>query len=160
MGSLMEQFKRLLEQLDIGGHWLGHLALRLILAKEFWDAGMEKINGVNWFFDIQQRFPFPFNLLSPEISWNLATYIEIIGPLALVLGLGTRFFALALAILTLVAISAVHAGSGYTISAGGWKLPLIYLAMLLPLILSGPGKLSVDHWLRLRFLRSERRLWS
>jgi putative oxidoreductase len=156
----MERIKRLLEQLDNGGLWLGHLTLRLILAKEFWDAGIEKINGANWFFDIQQNFPFPFSLLPPEISWNLATLFEIVGPLALLLGLGTRFFALALAILTLVAISAVHAGQGYTIAAGGWKLPLIYLAMLLPLILSGPGKLSVDHWLRLRFLRGERRLWS
>jgi putative oxidoreductase len=59
-----------------------------------------------------------------------------------------------------VAIASVHAGHGYTISEGGWKLPLIYLVMFLPLILSGPGKLSVDHWLRERHLKAERRLWS
>ena len=63
-------------------------------------------------------------------------------------------------LLTLVAIAAVHAGHGYTISEGGWKLPLIYLVMLLPLILSGPGRLSLDHWLRRRFLQVQRRLWS
>jgi putative oxidoreductase len=59
-----------------------------------------------------------------------------------------------------VAIAAVHAGHGYTIAEGGWKLPLIYLVMFLPLILSGPGKLSLDHWLRGHYLKAERRLWS
>ncbi len=160
MQHLMLKLKTLLDVFDVTGYWIGPLVLRLILAKEFWDAGVEKLNGTNWFIDIQTQFPFPFNLFSPEFSWHLATGFEIVGPLALVLGLGTRFFAFSLSILTMVAIAAVHAGHGYTISAGGWKLPLIYLAMLLPLILSGPGKLSIDHWLRQHFLKIERRLWS
>ncbi len=160
MQHLMLKLKTLLDAFDVAGYWIGPLLLRLILAKEFWDAGIEKLNGSNWFIDIQTQFPFPFNLFSPEFSWHLATGFEIVGALALVLGLGTRFFAFSLSILTLVAIAAVHAGHGYTISAGGWKLPLIYLAMLLPLILSGPGKLSIDHWLRQHFLKIERRLWS
>jgi putative oxidoreductase len=155
----MDQLKSLLDRLDAAGVWLAPLLLRLILAKEFWDAGIGKLNGHNWFIDIQHQFPFPFSVLPPEISWHLASGLEILGALALLLGLGTRFFALALAFLTLVAIATVHAG-GYTLGAGGWKLPLIYLAMLLPLILSGPGKLSVDHWLRPHFLKTQRRLWS
>jgi len=160
MQQLILKLKSLLEAFDATGQWIGLLVLRLILAKEFWDAGIEKLNGTNWFVDIQAQFPFPFNLFSPEFSWHLSTGFEIAGPLALVLGLGTRFFAFSLSILTLVAIAAVHAGHGYTISEGGWKLPLFYLAMLLPLILSGPGKLSIDHWLRQHFLKIERRLWS
>lgn len=160
MNALMDKIKSLLEQLEAVGQWIAPLTLRLILAKEFWDAGMEKLNGTNWFHEIQQQFPFPFNLISPEFSWHLVTLVEIAGPLALLLGFGTRFFAIALSILTLVAIVAVHAGHGYSISEGGWKLPLMYLAMLLPLILMGPGKLSFDNVLRQRFLRSQRRLWS
>jgi len=160
MDPLKHTLKALLENLDAAGPWLAPLVLRLILAKEFWDAGIEKLNGNNWFIDIQNQFPFPFSLLPPEFNWHLATGFEIVGTLALLLGLGTRFFAAALSILTLVAIAAVHAGHGYTISAGGWKLPLIYLAMFLPLILSGPGKLSLDHWLRQRYLKTQRRLWS
>jgi putative oxidoreductase len=160
MDRLKEQLKHLLDNLDGAGTWLAPLLLRLILAKEFWDAGIEKLNGNNWFIDIQAQFPFPFNLLPPEISWHIATGFEIVGTLALIFGLGTRFFAASLSILTLVAIYAVHAGHGYTISEGGWKLPLIYLAMFLPLILSGPGKVSIDHWLRQRYLKTQRRLWS
>lgn len=160
MNAFMDKLKSLLEQLEAAGRWIAPLALRLILAKEFWDAGVQKLNGANWFHEIHSQFPIPFNLVSPEISWNLVTLLEIAGPLALLLGLGTRFFAFALSILTLVAIATVHAGYGYSISEGGWKLPLIYLAMLLPLILNGPGKLSFDHILRQRFLRGQRRLWS
>lgn len=160
----MDRFKLrlalLLDSLDQTGSWLPQLALRLLLAKEFWDSGVEKFNGTNWFVDIREQFPFPFSLLPPELSWQMATWFELVGPVALVLGLGTRFFSVSLSVLTLVAIASVHAGHGYTISEGGWKLPLIYLVMFLPLIFSGPGKLSLDHWLRDRFLKTERRLWS
>lgn len=160
MDALKQHLMNLLQALDRAGAWLAPLALRLLLAKEFWDAGVEKLQGQNWFFDLQARFPFPFSLLPPEFSWQLATWTELIAPIGLVLGLGTRFFSLGLTVLTLVAIAAVHAGHGYTISEGGWKLPLIYLVMLLPLMLSGPGRLSLDHWLRQRHRQHPRRLWS
>ena len=160
MERITERLNTLLGGLDMSDSWLAPLALRLLLAKEFWDAGVGKFHGQNWFGDIQDRLPFPFSLLPGDLSWQIATWFELIGPIALVLGLGTRFFSVSLSILTLVAIAAVHAGHGYTIAEGGWKLPLIYLVMFLPLILSGPGKLSLDHWLRGHYLKAERRLWS
>ncbi len=132
---------------DKVGAYLGPLGLRLLLAYEFWEAGVEKYRGENWFADIAEKFPFPFNVIPVDVIWALVTWFEILGAIALVLGLATRFFSLSLMILTVVAIVSVHAGSGYTISEGGWKLPLMYLVMLLPLLLSGPGKLSLDHWI-------------
>lgn len=134
-------------QLDRAGAWFAPLGLRLLLAYEFWESGVEKLRGDNWFADIQDRFPFPFNLVPPEISWQIATWTELIGPVVLVLGLGTRFASVSLVILTLVAWASVHAGNGYNIVDNGYKLPLIYLVMFVPLLLSGPGKLSLDHWL-------------
>ena len=136
--------------LNRAGEWLAPLGLRLLLAYEFWQAGVEKLNGENWFSDIQDQFPFPFNLVPPEISWHLATWAELIGPVMLVLGLGTRFASLSLIILTIVAWASVHAGMGYNVCDNGFKLPLIYLVMFVPLLLSGPGKLSLDHWLSRR----------
>lgn len=136
---------------DRVGEWLAPLGLRLLLAYEFWESGLEKLNGMNWFADIQDQFPFPFNLVPPDISWQLATWSELIGPIALVLGLGTRFASMSLIILTLVAWVSVHAGNGYNIVDNGFKLPLIYLIMFVPLLLSGPGKLSLDHWIARRF---------
>jgi putative oxidoreductase len=133
------------------GAWIAPLGLRFLLAYEFWQAGVEKLNGENWFGDIQDQFPFPFHLVPPEISWQLSTWTELIGPVLLVLGLGTRFASISLIILTVVAWVSVHAGNGYNVSDNGYKLPLIYLVMFVPLLLSGPGKLSLDHWIARRF---------
>ena len=121
------------------------LGLRLVLAWEFWESAHMKLTGSNWFHQIQDQFPFPFNVVPPEISWTLATVFETAGAFALLVGLATRYFALSLLVLDLVAWYAVHAGHGYNVCDNGWKLPLMYLIMLLPLLFAGPGKASIDH---------------
>lgn len=135
------------------GAWLAPLGPRLLLAYEFWESGLEKLRGENWFADIQDQFPFPFNVVPPEISWHISTWSELIGPIMLVLGLGTRLASVALIILTAVAWASVHAGNGYNVCDNGFKLPLMYLVMFVPLLLSGPGKLSLDHWIASRLKR-------
>ncbi|CAD5109528.1 hypothetical protein PSEWESI4_03833 [Pseudomonas carbonaria] len=147
----------LMSRVDAVGQWLAPLGLRLLLAWEFFEAGREKLLGDNWFADLAGRFPFPFTLLGPDLNWALATWLELVGSLALLLGLGTRYAAFALWVLTIVAIHAVHwpaewssladLWNGYAITDkgfGNYKLPLLYLAMLLPLILTGGGRLSLD----------------
>lgn len=139
---------RVLNGLDQAGSWIGLLGIRLLLAWEFGVAGLEKLRGENWFADIQGNFPFPFSVVPVDISWLLATWTELVGAAALVIGLGTRFGALSLLVLDVFAWASVHAGNGYNVCDNGWKLPLMYLLMLVPLVLSGPGKLSLDHAVR------------
>lgn len=154
---------RIFGRLDLLGLWIGLLSLRLVLGWEFFESGLEKFRGDNWFMDIQDKFPFPFSVVPPEISWQMATWFELAGGIALVLGLATRFFSVSLIVLTIVAILSVHwptdwqslseLARGYVLTDGGhgnFKLPAIFLAMLLPLLLSGPGRLSLDHWFRTR----------
>ncbi|MDZ4098104.1 MAG: DoxX family protein [Methylophilaceae bacterium] len=140
--------------------------LRLLLAWEFGEAGYEKLIGSNWFEHVS--FPFPFNLLPTSLSWHLATWFELIGAAALVFGLATRFFVISLMILTVVAIAAVHWPSdwntigqlltGYRIidengdGLGNYKLPVIFIVMLLPLLFSGAGKLSLDYLINKRLV--------
>jgi putative oxidoreductase len=156
---------RFLEVLDEAGDWVGLLFLRLIVGYEFLDSGLVKFHGDNWFADIQDQFPFPFNVIPPGISWQMSTWFEILGGIAIILGLGTRFFAASLVVVTVVAIAAVHWPAewhtlgelfqGYALTDdgyGNYKLPLILLVMLLPLIFKGPGKLSFDHWIRKYYL--------
>ena len=126
------------------GTYVPRLGLRLFLAYEFWESGVEKFNGTNWFADIQSDFPFPFNFVPTEISWQLSTWFELIGAVALVVGLATRFFSFSLVVLTIVAWAAVHAGNGYNVCDNGFKLPLVYLIMFIPLFFNGAGKVSVD----------------
>lgn len=157
---MMQLANRILALLDGAGAWFAPLGLRLILAWEYFEAGLEKFRGENWFGDIRDRFPFPFSVVPPEISWQLATWFELAGGIALLIGLGTRFFSASLFILTVVAIAAVHwpaewltlaeLAQGYALTdkgQGNYKLPLIFLVMLMPLILTGPGRLSLDAWI-------------
>jgi len=146
--------------------WLAPLGLRLILADEFWEAGIEKLRGENWFAQIQSQFPFPFNGVPADLSWALATWTDLLGAIALVLGLFTRATAFALLVLTLVATASVHwpeswgtlseLWQGYQIrnqgGHGNFKLPLLFSLMLLPLILGGGGRLSLDRALGARLL--------
>ncbi len=161
MGKLCGLYCRLVGVAEMLAPILPPLVLRLVLAWEFGEAGWEKLHGENWFHDI--TFPFPFNLLPPEVSWNLSTWLELLGALALALGLATRFFSFSLMVLTVVAIAAVHWpeqwGSlsellmGYRFSDmrgdgfGNYKLPALYLVMFLPLLLGGAGKWSLDAWI-------------
>ena len=129
------------------GKGISMLALRLFAAYEFGEAGLAKWRGENWFADIRDAFPFPFDLLPAGLSWNLAMGAELVVPVLLVLGLLTRLGALALMILTAVAWYAVHAGNGYNVCDNGYKMAFIYLLLLLPLLLQGAGKYSLDYLL-------------
>lgn len=153
--SFAQQGLSCLNALD---QWLPSLLLRLILAWEFGEAGWEKWHGHNWFAEI--AFPFPFNVLPAEVNWNIALSFELFGALALLVGLFTRFFSLALMVLTVVAMLSVHWPehwstlqaffTGYRFEdvdgdgLGNYKLPVLYLLMFLPLLTGGAGRLSLD----------------
>lgn len=159
MQVFMQQYFRVIGVLDKLGPVIPPLLLRLLLAWEFGEAGYQKLIGENWFEHV--TFPFPFNLLPTTFSWHLATWFELVGAAALVLGLATRFFVVSLIILTIVAIAAVHWPAewnsigqlltGYRIideegdGLGNYKLPVIFIVMFIPLLFSGAGKLSLDY---------------
>ncbi len=144
MNKIITMCRTVFDKLDIAGTWVSLLSLRLLLAWEFWGAGVKKFNGNNWFARIQDDFPFPFNVIPTDISWFMATWSELAGAVALLLGLGTRFAAVSLIIVDIVALVSVHADNGYNVCDNGFKLPLIFLMMLIPLLLAGPGKASLD----------------
>lgn len=163
MNTLTRLAQQGLNTLDLMGLWIGLLSLRLLLAWEYGEAGFEKLHGSNWFADIHDQFPWPFKLIPADINWALATGFEVVGAIALVIGLGTRFFSASLIVLTVVAMLSVHWPEswstlyellkGYALTNdgfGNFKLPVIYIAMLLPLVLMGPGRLSLDAALRKR----------
>lgn len=156
--SIINAWQELTRRLQGAGEVLPCFILRLIMGWEFWESGLEKLHGENWFAQIQDRFPFPFNSIPASISWSISTWFELIGAVMLWVGLGTRFFAFSLLFLTFVATAAVHWPSmlamwsdlakGYAITDmghGNFKLPLLFSVMLLPLIFNGAGKFSLDH---------------
>jgi len=79
----------------------------------------------------------------PQITAPLITGLELIGGIALILGLLTRVFGLALAADMLGAILIVKLGSGLFAPAG-FELELALLGGALALALAGAGDFSVD----------------
>ena len=150
----------LTSRLNSVGQWIPPLLIRLILFWEFYEAGAKKLKGNNWFSSIQENFPFPFSHIPADVSWFMAAWGEYLFAIMLLLGLFTRFAAVSLLVITAVGTAAVHwpanydslgeLWQGYAISssaAGNFKLPLLFIVLLLPLIFSGAGKFSLDHLL-------------
>jgi len=162
---MLAMYDNLTARLREAGDWTWPLLLRLILAWEFFEAGLGKLRGENWFGDIpwaawQKGFPFPFDRLPTDLNWLVATWGELVFAAMLVFGLFTRFAAISLLVITVVAAAAVHwpgewgslaeLWSGYVITpigGGNFKLPLLFAVMLLPLVFYGGGKLSLDQLL-------------
>ncbi len=123
------------------------LAARLALGMIFWRSGMTKI--ASWditlaLFEEEYRVP----LLPPEIAAHLATALELTAPVLLLLGLGTRFAALAL--LGMVFVIQVF------VFPGSWVDHLTWATLLVLLLSRGAGQLSIDHLLARRFLGRNR----
>jgi putative oxidoreductase len=162
---MFDLYDNLTARLRTGEDYVWPLILRLIMFWEFWESGVEKLNGSNWFAEIpwadwQKGFPWPFNSIPQEINWLMATWGELIFAVMILLGLLTRFSAISLIVLTAVATAAVHwpanwgtyaeLWEGYLITskgAGNFKLPLLFIVILLPLVFHGGGKFSLDHLL-------------
>lgn len=93
--------------------FLGPLALRLYLVPVFWVAGTNKLQGMDnviaWFGNADWGLGLP----APALMAWLATGSEVLGAVALLLGLGTRWFAIPLMATMLVAAFKVHAVNGW-----------------------------------------------
>ena len=88
----------------------------------------------------QDEYKLPF--MPPEVAAPMAALAEHVLPLLILIGLATRFSALALLGMTLVIQVFVYPGAYAT--HGTWAAVLLYL------MARGPGKLSIDHWLATR----------
>ncbi|MCJ7555816.1 MAG: DoxX family protein [Gammaproteobacteria bacterium] len=132
---------------------------RFSIAAVFWKSGQTKIEGlvidlVNGEFQIGwphlsgsalTLFQYEYNLplIPPELAATMAAFAEHFFPVLLLLGLATRFSAVALLVMTLTIQIFVYPDAYPT--HGVWATVLLFL------IATGPGKLSLDHLLRQRF---------
>lgn len=126
---------------------------RFSIAAIFWKSGQTKVQGfaidivsgefqfglprlsdsVIELFRDEYRLP----LLSPELAAPLAAFAEHLFPLLILLGLATRFSALALLVMTATIQLLVYPDA--------WPTHGVWAAVLLFLIARGPGAISLDH---------------
>lgn len=93
--------------------FLGPLALRLYLVPVFWVAGTNKLGNME---DVIAWFGNPdwgLGLPAPFVMAWLAVGAEVLGAVALLIGLGTRLFCIPLMTTMLVAAFTVHAKNGW-----------------------------------------------
>jgi putative oxidoreductase len=120
------------------------LVQRLGIAAVFFMSGRTKVDGLLTVNDSAFelfRTDYALPLVKPEIAAYAATYSEHLFPLLLVLGLFTRFSALALLIMTSIIEIFVYPDA--------WPTHLSWAGLLLPLIALGGGRLSLDGLLKL-----------
>ena len=90
-----------------------------------------------------------------QVAAPVVATLELVGGIALIVGVLTRVFAALLALNMLGALFLVHAPSGIFVEAGGCELVLILAAAALTVALVGAGRMSAD---RAIFGRSTSRL--
>jgi|SRR5581483_2696449 len=126
-----------------GMEWLPELLVRIFLGYFFCETGWGKIHNLDAFTQRMASWGIPF----PAFNAALSAYTEFLGGALIMVGLGTRLVAIPMVINMLVAILSVKAKDLDSLN-GFFELdePLYALGFLW-LIFSGPGWVSVDHFL-------------
>jgi len=117
------------------------LILRVVVGATFVVAGWGKIQAgseaISTFF-ASGGIPFA-GFFAPLVMW-----IEFLGGIALILGVWTHLVSKLLGIIMIVAIFTMHIKNGFT-GPGGYQLPLTLLAILVSLMITGPGKWALGN---------------
>ncbi len=123
------------------------LYFRWYVAWVFLKAGLFKIN--DWDLTLTLfEYEYAVPVLSYELAAYLATFGELVFPIFLIAGLGTRFSAIALSVVNIMAVVSYYA----TLAKGaGLVWHYLWGSMLLTNIVYGGGFLSADQWLRSKF---------
>ena len=119
------------------------LVLRVFTGALLIHHGFEKLNDITNFAD---AFVRPLHLPFPIALSYIAAYSEIVGSWLLILGLATRFGAIA--ILGTMSVAIYHAiiTSGFNIYL--LELLALYFAAAFSIILLGPGEFSADYLIK------------
>jgi putative oxidoreductase len=128
----MTSLALLVLRLVVGGLLAGHGAQKL-----FGFAGGAGPHGTAQFMRMLGLRPeerWAFMAGASEFLGGTLTFLGLLSPLGPIFGLG----AMATASLT------AHKGKPIWVTAGGAELPLTNIAVLLALLLTGPGRLSLD----------------
>ena len=137
--------QRTMAALDRIPYWPIALAARIFPAMVFWQSGQTKVSGFSLkpsaiaLFEDEYRLP----LLDPEIAAHAAAIAEHLFPVLLVIGLASRFSAMALLLMTAVIEVFVYPDA--------WPTHGVWATCFLVVIARGPGLLSLDHLIARRY---------
>ncbi|KAA9376383.1 DoxX family protein [Microbispora cellulosiformans] len=116
------------------------LITRVIVGIIFIAHGWEKFTSI----DATTAFFKSAHVPLPGVSTLAAAALELVGGVALVLGLLLPVFGTLLVLDMLLAIFFVHASKGFWVSQGGYEFVLALAAAIIAIAYSGGGALAVD----------------
>jgi putative oxidoreductase len=116
--------------------------LRVIVGFLFAAHGWQKFNQFT-IAGTQAAFS-KMGVPAAEAAAPIVATLELVGGIALILGVLARVFAVLLALNMLGALFLVHAPAGVFAETGGFELVLLLAAAALAVALTGAGRLSVD----------------
>jgi putative oxidoreductase len=119
---------------------VAQLVARLYVAKVFFVAGLTKARAWDTtlarFMD-EYHVPLP----PPQVAAWLGTGAELVLPILLVLGLGSRIVAIGLFVLNAVAVLSLG-----DVAEAALQQHVFWGSLLIGLVLWGPGRWSIDAW--------------
>jgi putative oxidoreductase len=126
----------------------GLTVLRVVTGIVFFMHGWQKITmfGIAGFTGFLTQLGIP----GASLAAVIVIALELLGGLALILGIGTRFVAIPLAINMLVALFTVHLANGFFASDNGYELVLLLFAASVALAIGGSGAFALDNLVRSR----------
>jgi putative oxidoreductase len=131
--------------------WAAPLAARIVVGWVFLWSGWTKLNQLPRMIDNFRDWGIP----APEFFTPLASGIELMGGVLLLIGLLTRFAAVPMMIvMTVAVVSAKWADVDSLETFLGFD-EVAYFVMFAWLAIAGPGPVSVDHFI-LKALRPDR----
>lgn len=125
------------------------LIFRLILAYGFYGPAIKKASNVNAIIEWFTSMGIP----APALNAYMATATECTGVVCLLLGLATRIISVPLMVVMVVAVKTVHWGNGFSCADNGFEIPFYYFFMLFSLIVTGPGRVSLDHLIKQKLVK-------
>jgi putative oxidoreductase len=120
----------------------GILLIRLMLGAVMFAHGASKVFGIWGGSGLAETVDMMSKNFGAFLAY-LSIFTEFLGGLALILGVVTRFWGIAVFINMMVAVLDVHLSNGF-IGKGGFEFPLTLAVMALAITIAGPGALSVD----------------
>ena len=123
------------------------LCIRLYVARVFLLSGLTKLHAWDTTLALF-RDEYHVPLLPPAVAAPLGAFGEVVFPLFLMLGLGTRFAALGLTFVNVMAV--VSYWHVLSTAEAALAQHVFWGTLLLVLLFHGPGRLSLDHFIAQR----------
>ena len=138
--ALLDRARRFLN----GGANVLDLAIRVLVARDFFLSGLTKIRDWDTTLALfQDEYHVP--VLPPELAAIGGTFGELFFPVLLVLGLGTRFAAVGMSLVNVMAVvSYWHVLKDLEPALA---MHVTWAILLLVILFHGPGKISLDAWI-------------